>query len=85
MPIKLQLVQSNTLDSLLARLTREQRTVVKEDTGSSWIEVDVQGRVGVARFAIWKATDALYRLDRHGAAGDDPIAIEAALNYIRSA
>ena len=80
---KLKLYTSATLNELLAHLRRE-RYRVAEDTGSSWIEVDVYARYGWMQFAIWKATDALYKLDKKGAAGDDPIAISTALRHIKS-
>jgi hypothetical protein len=52
---------------------------VTDDTDSSWIEVDIFGKYGWVQFAIWKATDELYALDKYGAAGDDPIALATAV------
>jgi hypothetical protein len=37
----------------------------------SWFCFDV----GERKFAIWRATGKLYKVDEHGAAGDDPIEI----------
>lgn len=79
---KLKLVNSVKLVELMNRLPKDARLMVKEDTKSSWIEVDVFGRYGWVQFAIWKATDKLYALDKHGAAGDDPIAIAAAVKRV---
>jgi hypothetical protein len=79
---KLKLVNSTKLIEFMNRLPKDARFKITEDTMSSWIEVDVFGRYGWVQFAIWKATDQLYALDKHGAAGDDPIAIAAAVKRV---
>lgn len=76
------LYRSGKLLELLTALQPSARVKITEDTESSWIEVDVYGRYGWVQFAIWKATDALYALDRDGAAGDDPIAIRTAVKNV---
>lgn len=84
MPVKLSAPTSLTLHEILVQLSKNHRVVVKDDTWSSWIELDIYSASGgLVRFAIWKATDALYMLDSMGAAEDDPIAIATAMRHIR--
>jgi hypothetical protein len=72
--------RSRKLDELLASpALADARVKITDDTGSSWVGVEVFGKYGWVGFAIWKATDALYALDGNGAAGDDPIAIRTAV------
>jgi len=75
--------RSLKLDEFLTALNDpKMRVKVTDDSFSSWIEVDVHGKYGWAQYAIWKATDALYILDRNGAAGDDPVAVRTAVQSI---
>jgi hypothetical protein len=76
---RLKIYDSNKLTEFMLSFPIKTRFRVVEDTMSSWIEVDVHGRYGWVKFAIWKATDELYALDKNGAAGDDPIAITTAV------
>lgn len=53
-------------------------------TEGPWVCVDLVHGGQVARFAIWKSTGAVYRLDEHGAVEDDPF-IEAGDELIDTA
>ena len=59
------------------------RTKICVDSDSPWIEIDVWGRYGWRRFAIWKVTGDLFELDVHGAVGDDPIKLEDAIRQVQ--
>lgn len=79
---RLGVFRSPVLEEFLTRLGDE-RVKVSEDTSSPWIEVDVFGRYGWNQFAIWKATDAIYKRDKKGAAGDDPLAMTVAIRMAK--
>lgn len=79
---QLKACQSDKLKELLNRFGRDAHFKVTEDTLSPWIEFDVFGKYGWVRFAIWKSTDELYALNIHGAVGDDPISVPAAVSYV---
>lgn len=62
------------------------RTVLRVDSTSPWIELDVEMRGSWLAFGIWKLTGALYRSelmvlrtspDLNVAMGEDPISVEA--------
>ena len=76
---KLAVCNSPKLAEFMSRFDSKERFKIIDDTDSSWIEVDVFGKYGWVQFAIWKATDELYALDKYGAVGDDPIAIATAV------
>jgi hypothetical protein len=75
--------ESSKLDMIIEFLPEGTRIKVTEDSESPWLAVDIWGKYGWCYFAIWVRTDELYELDRNGAAGDDPIAVNTCLRRVR--
>lgn len=67
---------SETLAQAL-KILEGMHVVVREDSMSPWIELDVDVRGYMSyRYAIWKQTDVLYALEDTGAVAEEPYDVE---------
>ena len=51
-----------------------ERAFLRVERASPWVSLDVWVFLeGERKFALWRATGAVYEVDQHGAAADDPM------------